>query len=103
MGGQHVFVLQIDDLPRERRPLVEKAMLESLVSEPMDSVGMVDLLDCAPCTRWERSAIMPGCVNCRQVLNGTAEEIQLLAQSLDRLRCDFDISWLNRRQFAEVA
>lgn len=78
-------------------------MVESLVSEPISSVGMVDLLECAPCTRWERNAMLPGCVNCRQVLNGTAEEIQRLAQSLERLWCDFDISWLDRRQFAEVA
>lgn len=82
MMEERIAVMRISGLPRRLRPAVEEAMAVSLLSEPFELIPGTDPVDWAECTRWTRSLRLSGCVDCRQVLNGTDAEFCELQQRL---------------------
>ena len=71
---QRIAVLHVSGMPRACRPRVEQAMLDVITSEPG-----ADVLDATWCTRWQRSGVAAGAVDCRQVLSGTDEELDIFS------------------------
>lgn len=86
-------VLLIDAMPRKLRPDVEELMVRCIPSAPELEIPGIDPLEATWCTRWERS-ILPGTIGTRQVITGTAEELELFMRELTQLRqrYEFDVS-----------
>jgi len=76
---QRIAVLHVNGMPRAYRPRVEQAMLDVITSEPMSAAPGADVLDATWCTRWQRSGVTAGAVDCRQVLSGTDEELDIFS------------------------
>lgn len=81
MDMQHIAVMCIEGLPRKDRPRVESLLDQIIRTEPVALLPGVDVLDFAACTRWRPSSI-PGCVECREVINATWEEFEQLRVAL---------------------
>lgn len=89
---QQLAVMRVSGMPRRARPLVEEAMYCSLKSLPMATMPGTEVLDVAHCTPWMRSPEHKGCVECKQLLNGTAEELEALRRALSRLTAEHAFS-----------
>lgn len=88
MQEQVFAVLRVEGMPKKWRLTVESAMVENIATEPIDALPGVDELNAAWCTTWRRNALYPRAVDCREVLNGTAEEFEKLRDALVQLSTD---------------
>lgn len=88
MQEQVFAVLRVEGMPKKWRLTVESAMVENIATEPIDALPGVDELNAAWCTTWRRNALYPSAVDCREVLNGTAEEFEKLRDALVQLSTD---------------
>ncbi|ARU46534.2 hypothetical protein CBE74_08645 [Corynebacterium silvaticum] len=88
MQEQVFAVLRVEGMPKKWRLTVESAMVENIATEPLDALPGVDELNAAWCTTWRRNALRPRAVDCREVLNGTAEEFEKLRDTLVQLSTD---------------
>ncbi|AER69523.1 Hypothetical protein Cp106_1464 [Corynebacterium pseudotuberculosis 1/06-A] len=88
MQEQVFAVLRVEGMPKKWRLTVESAMVENIATEPIDALPGVDELNAAWCTTWRRNAFYPRAVDCREVLNGTAEEFEKLRDTVVQLSVD---------------
>lgn len=88
MQEQVFAVLRVEGMPKKWRLTVESAMVENIATEPVDALPGVDELNAAWCTTWRRNAFYPRAVDCREVLNGTAEEFEKLRDTVVQLSVD---------------
>lgn len=105
MKEERIAVMRISGLPRRKRMAVEEAMVASLLSEPFDLIPGTDPLDWAECTRWSRNPRLAGCVDCRQVLNGTAEEFEALQARIVAIAgdgCAVEFEFMEQREAIAV-
>ena len=72
---QCIAVMHVEGMPRACRPQVEHAMATVIASDPMVAQPGADIWDGGWYTRWARSAVASGAVDCRQVLSGTSGEL----------------------------
>ncbi|AKE41982.1 Uncharacterised protein [Corynebacterium kutscheri] len=81
--AQRIAVMRVIGLPKKLRHVVEKIMVEELLSPPLWALPGSDEFDIAPCTPWRRMA--DGTLETHQLVNGTAEELNRFYQRLNAL------------------
>lgn len=83
MDSQRIAVMRVFGLPARLRASVEALLVTVVKSPPFLAIEGTDVFDLAACTRWRRSSTTSGCVECREVINGTDDELEVLRRELD--------------------
>ncbi len=78
-------VLNISGMPRQFRPRVETAMVVCISSPSELVVAGADPLTAHWFTNWRRDPFEPGLIECREVITGSARELDHLRVVLDNL------------------
>lgn len=85
MEHQRIAVMRVKGLPARCRAVVESMLVSIVRSQPFIALPGTDAFDLVSCTRWRRSQEKVGCVDCREVINGTEAELDALARELETL------------------
>lgn len=90
MKDQCIAVMRVQGLPTRWRARVEKLLVHIVKSQPFEALPGTDVYDLAACTRWRRSSSKKGCVDCREVINGTHDELEILSWELQQLAAELE-------------
>lgn len=82
MENQRLAVMRVCGLPARLRAKVESLLVAVVKSQPFVAIEGTDVFDLVACTRWRKSSEKTGCVDCREVINGTDYELELLRREL---------------------
>lgn len=82
MENQRIAVMRVCGLPARLRAKVESLLVAVVKSEPFMAIEGTDVFDLAACTRWRKSSDRSGRIDCREVINGSDDELELLRSQL---------------------
>ncbi|MFA1424099.1 hypothetical protein [Corynebacterium diphtheriae] len=85
MHEETYAVLRVEAMPRQWRQTLENVMAKTIASPPPSAMPGTDPLEAVWFTPWRTNSWQPNTVDCRQVLNGTLDELRVLSQEVAAL------------------